>query len=123
MSLEDADNLPYDDAVLMWEMYQKGMAGPSVNYMNGYNTYAMLHSLREVTIATNSKGYKQQPPESFESVFNTQYRIMASKGEAKKLSIGAQSIVALGSSGAPAWLVEAAQSELNEVNDNGSRGN
>ena len=89
------------------------MAGPSVPPMGAYNNYAMLHAIREVLIAVNSKNYKQRPAEDFDKVFKQQYRIMSCKDpEDNKLSLAAQSAVGLIDANTPQWIIDAVQEEL-----------
>lgn len=114
MSPKDLDDILYEDALNAWELYQKGMAGPTTTYINGYNTYAMLNKISEILIATNSKNYKTKPPEKFDKVFEEQYRILTLNDgiSRNKLSTGTQAALAL--EGAPKWINELAQQEIQD---------
>lgn len=115
----ELEELSQSDALMLWELYQRGMAGPSVDYVNGYANYQMLHGLTEVLISANSKNYKAKSPEPIDKVFSGQMEVMT-LGESKKkpnadLSLSSQAALAL--PGAPAWLLQATQEEITEVRD------
>ena len=108
----DLEDLSYEDGLALWEAYQKGIAGPSVDYINQYNTYSMMHQLTQVLIGAHSKNYKPKEAGKFEEVFKTFYDIMTMKAtvKANELSLGTQSVLAL--EGAPEWLSKAAMDEI-----------
>ena len=114
MPPKDLDDLLYTDALNMWELYQKGMAGPSMHYIAAYNNYALLHNLTQTLVSANSKNYKQKEPEKFESIFAEQFRIMALHDgvERNALSLGTQAAMAL--EGAPDWINNAIQQEITD---------
>ena len=102
----------------MWTLYQKGMAGPSVQYITTYHIIGMLHKISETLIAVNSKGYKPKELEKFENLFQEAYAILALQDPqaASKLSLGTQAVFAL--EGAPQWLAEAAMEEISGSTEN-----
>ena len=113
MSPDDLDKIGYDDARNAWELYQRGMAGPSVHYITAYNNYAMLHRLGEISISAASNGkYKSQEPEKFEKIFTEQFNLLTLKDTVQRnqLSLGTQAVLAI--EGAPEWLRKAAQEEI-----------
>ena len=113
MSLKDVDDLPYEDAVNIWEMYQTGIVGPALQLATAYNNYAMIHNLTEVLTAVNSKNYKPKAPKEFKEVFSSQYSVLACEPPRKKLSLGTQGVIAMMSDpNMPAWMREKAQEEL-----------
>ena len=116
---QDLEELSYDDALLLWELYQKGMGGPSRDYHLAYNNYAMLHNLTQTFVAANAKNYTPKDAEKFETVFNTAHCLMTLQNHARasELSVGTQSVLAI--PGAPQWLLEAANDEIMEAR-NGS---
>ena len=109
---DELDNLPHEDALLMWELYQKGMAGPSVHYMIAYNNYAMQHNLTQTLVAAHVNKYKPKEPEKFDKIFPNMWEMLTLRNSvrANKLSIGSQSVIAL--PGAPEWLLKAASEEI-----------
>ena len=62
MSIDDANRLEYDDAILLWELYQRGLAGPTMHYTTSYHTMNYLHGLQQTLVAVNSKK-KRKPDE------------------------------------------------------------
>ena len=114
MSPSSLEEISHSDAVNMWNLYQKGMAGPSVNYITTYHTYGMLHKIAEILTAVNSKGYKPKELEKFESLFQEAYAILAlsDSKSGSDLSLGTQAVFAL--EGAPDWLAEIAMEEIRD---------
>ncbi len=115
MSPDDLDKISHEDAANCWYLYQKGMAGPSIDYISSYNTYSSIHQLTESFRMANFKNYKPDNPAKFETVFSDQFNIIALRdkiGNKSAHSLGTQAAIAIIDSNAPAWLTEAVQEEI-----------
>ena len=121
MSPKDLDDIEYQDALNIWEMYQRGMIGPTSQYITAYNNYAMLNKISETLIAVNSKNYKPKPPEEFRNIFMEQFKLLSlNESDRNKLSLGSQAAIGLMDANAPKWLRKAVQQE---IESNGSTNN